>query len=74
MQIYVELFVLISNTSTCNYIDFSNPEVIKKCAGYNDYDIIELIACNFGGIFSPKIALSIRQESESSNGKNFCAL
>lgn len=74
MQIYIELFVLISNTSTCNYIDFSNLEMIKKCAGYNDYDIIELIACNTGGIFSQKIALSIRQESESSNGKNFCAL
>lgn len=74
MQIYIELFVLISNTSTCNYIDFSNPEVIKKCAGYNDYDIIAPIASNTGGgILSQKIALSIRQENESSNGKNFCA-
>lgn len=74
MQIYIELVCTNSKYLTGNYIDFSNLEMIKKCAGYNDYDIIELIACNTGGIFSQKIALSIRQESESSNGKNFCAL
>ena len=63
----------ISNTPTSGYIDFNKiVSDIKNAPGYNDYDTIELIACNTGegdNSFAKKLAEALDKKVKAPTGE-----
>ena len=63
----------ISNTPTSGYIDFNKiVNDIKNAPGYNDYDTIELIACNTGegdNSFAKKLADALDKKVKAPTGE-----
>ncbi len=63
----------ISNTPTSGYIDFNKiVSDIKNAPGYNDYDTIELIACNTGegdNSFAKRLAEALDKKVKAPTGE-----